>query len=304
MLKKKFSYKLTRRILHRFSFLLKTEVVTALRDGHPQDYKFYNKIKFMGGRGKPVPSEFMKLFYNYHTLHNCFNPHQHRLLGFWVGSKLARIKSKIPSKFYFLNERFYFSVGKKLPFVRRRKFIPFQNHLVKYYMVHYCFSKPTKLKTLYSRLEKRSGALYHRKSFGINSILINQLFRTNIFINTRFCYLFIKMGAVEVNGHVCKNPHKPLKLYDTFTISPPFLKMASNLMKIRLKKKIKLMFNIPNYLSYDYKVLSFFLWRLPTAWENYLFHSFPFVNTRLYFPQLEKINHLRYQKLELLKKKL
>lgn len=81
-------------------------------------------------------------------------------------------------------------------------------------MLYFCFSSVNQMKTMFRKYEFIR--LNHKNNLGIYGIFISQLFRTNIFPTTRYCYVLVKMGAFYLNGKLCINPQKTLKVGDSF----------------------------------------------------------------------------------------
>lgn len=287
--KKKFSYQLTRKILHQFAFFIKRNTIDSFRKLGINPVKQINTPRFL--EANPVFSNFFQLCFKYHFFRSQLDTKENRLLSYWMGSHLQKLNKFLPTKLYYLHNRYFFSLNKKLPYVTTPKFLDSQLQLIDYFTTHYCFHSKARFKTFYRKYEVQCRRFANSLNFGAHSLLINQLFLTNSFPTTKFCYTLIRLGGVFVNKKICKSPHRLIKVYDSFFISPPFLRLTSHFFLQRLKKE-RIIFNVPNYFVYDYSTFFFYIWRKPTKEETYFLHFYPFSYDTLYFPSFQKFNSI------------
>jgi len=101
------------------------------------------------------------------------------------------------------------------------------------------------------------------------------IFRFNIFANMFFILNFIRLGGCLVNDTIITYPYKFVKLNDIVLIHPRFFRKIFNKFNANMhfsaqfylgKKKFflkkfglitpKILFNVPNYLKVNYKILA------------------------------------------------
>ena len=130
---------------------------------------------------------------------------------------------------------------------------------------------------------------------GIEGCFLNLLFRTNLFLTTKQAYTFLKLGAFLINNKPVTNPYKILSIFDSFSIHKSFRKIIWAIFLDKIRQNLILV-NIPNYLDYNYRLLNFFIWRLPTDQESRFVYSFPFFRP---FVNETKIYPLKYKNISL-----
>lgn len=212
----------------------------------------------------------------------------------WVKSHLVRLKFILPKSL----GRIYHQ--NSLKWVIRRPFkklstINYHNKIELLKQLNFfCFSTLSQTRRFLRRVEflKKPDLIY----LGLEGCFLNLLFRTNLFLTTKQVYTYIKLGAFKINDLTSYNPYKVLSVYDNFSINKKFLSVIWSIFLDKIRQNLILV-NIPNYLDYDYKLLTFFIWRLPTELESRFTYSFPFfrpfVNLMKEYPK--KFQDISYQ---------
>lgn len=285
LMKRKFKYRATHRLLALFEINLRTTVVKLLK---PLKFRFKwrHRRRFFGRRKrrkvrvvvrnpKLLRNLFFTNLFKYYSAYHKFSARQNALLSHWSKAHLARLRSKIPSFLYHLNRkrraagidklrirRVSYNVEKKLDLLRCQQYfcLPTINQTK-------CFLRRHELN--YFKMVKDSAFL------GMEGNILSIIFRTNLFPTTRFGYALVKLGVVSVNGVSIVSPRKLLQVFDTIQFHPAFIKTLFYYFKRRLKRKL-LLVNAPRYLSCNYKLMSFKIWRVPTEGERKYLNTYPF----------------------------
>lgn len=309
--------KLQRRILDRFNYVFKTNVTKFIKaqklwfqendkifykfDWDIKDYKRVHKERVYPrittnvelpylDKLKTLDKFFFFYMLKYYNKYFSFFSPQPNLLATWMRLRFNRLRKTYPRKAYQLTEKHFISLNKRPPFVHRIRFINARKLIASYHVAYFCFSSFKKLKNM---LRKYEYSFVKKKiSLGLHGAVISQLFRTNIFPTTKYCYALIKMGALCVNGRTCTNPYKILVVGDSFSINKKFIKKCSKLLRYRLRKDFILV-NIPNYIDYCYKTFHFLIWRQPLPRELYFTYFYPFANKQMYIPSSARLSYLR-----------
>ena len=279
--KKKFNSKFSKKILLNFENFLRFNMIRKIRPADMYLLKYVTKKKLKKSPSLQYPKKynmFFKHLFKYYFLHTKINKLNNILLSSWTKSMLKKFKYKTPSILYDLNYQNFFSIGKKLPYIKRNNYINAKKLDFYKYKFYYCFSSNTRFKNILKKIEYS----FHKNNlqFGISSLFLDVLFKTNLFPTTRFSYTLIKIGGVFLNDFKELNPYKQLFVFDHFRINPFFFKIIIKLFLRRLKKKFNLVYNIPNYIDFDYKIMSFYIWRLPTDKEKRLIPNLPFLRSK------------------------
>lgn len=144
------------------------------------------------------------------------------LESIWFRAHIKRLKFDMPKIIgrakvkHRYNKIFgkYFTKPLTLDFIHKLELLK-QQHF-------FCFSNISKIRRYIKRVEflRRPDTIF----LGLEGNLLNILFRTNLFINTKQVYNFVKLGAVCVNDDVIKKPYRILSVFDFFSIHPKFVK--------------------------------------------------------------------------------
>lgn len=238
-------------------------------------------------------------FYNlfkYSTFYNNRFSFVSKFESIWIKSHLVRLKFILPKdlgKMYHQNS---------LKWLIRRPYkklstINFHNKVELLKQLNFfCFSTLSQTRKFLRRVEflKKPNIIY----LGLEGCFINLLFRTNLFLTTKQIYTFIKLGAFKINEVTVLNPYKVLSIFDSFSVNKKFFFIIWSFFLDKVRKNLILV-NIPNYLDYDYKLLNFFIWRLPTETECRFTYSFPFFRpfinlNKEYSQKFQNISSLEY----------
>lgn len=294
LLKKKLNYRLTKFLLHKFSFELRYYLLKAQRKMN-YTYKIRKKrrrtpLRFLRRRlhlkgVRPIwkrslfekKNNFFKNLNRYFKIKRLVRQDSSILL-YWQMSALLYKKKRLGRKIFQKNKTFYYSLGRRLPRFKKTRLKKHLGVVSQAYPLHFCFKDLNKLITYRNYISKLN--FKDPNFFGLESVLLNQIFRVNLFPTTRYCYLFIKLGHVYLNGRVCRNPHQLVKVGDTFKINNKLLKRLTAFLWLHLKKK-RVAINAPNYIDCNYKVFSFHIWRRPTRQEAMVTETFPFRDINL-----------------------
>jgi len=131
-------------------------------------------------------------------------------------------------------------------------------------------------------------------TFGISSTIMHLLFRTNIFLNSRCCYFLIKNGGILVNNIRIHNPYKLLQVNDHFSVDLKLIPYLFFLLYFRAQRIF--LSNIPNFIDFDYRLMTFKIWRLPTKLEAYFSYQYPFQRSPIVIPAVLNIPKNKYKK--------
>lgn len=200
-----------------------------------------------------------------------------RLELLWLKSHLFRLKFYTPKVFgalrsdYLINRR---NKRKRLEKPTRRLFSKLE--LLKD-QNYFCFKTLSQLRKYLKRVEhsRRPDITF----LGLEGSFLNLVFRANLVRTTREARAFIKLGAFTVNKLIVKNPYKILSVFDVFQVHASFVKVVWKSFFLRVRQRVFFV-NIPNYIDFNYRLLRFFIWRLPTQLERRFVHYFPFIKSQ------------------------
>ena len=231
---------------------------------------------FVRKKKNPRPNArifFRTLLSRYFIFKHDILPTQNSFLAAWKISKLRKIKLNLGRRLYRHNNLQYFSVGERLPFVKKKP----RSYLEKVNLLalrqFYCFKRNAPFKNFWFKIMKRQGGTCYQA--GVSSTLLHMFFRTNLFPTTKFCFALIKMGGVLINSKVVTNPYAPLRTYDVLQVSDSFRLLVFGYFLKRVQNK-QLLVNIPNFFDYDYRLLYFCVWRPLTVQESSFWFQYPF----------------------------
>lgn len=263
-------------------------------------YNYYIK-KFSGDLSSFDKSALKKLFFfnlfNYTNYYKNKFVFASKLESIWMKTHLVRLKFVVPK----LWGKVYHQGSLKYTYKRPYKKISTMNYHNKVELLKqlnfFCFSTLGQTRKFLKRIEflKRPDPIF----LGLEGCFLNILFRTNLFITTKQIYTFIKLGAFQINNQIIYNPYKILSIFDSFSVNKKFFYTIWSIFLDKIRNDLILV-NIPNYLDYDYKLLNFFIWRLPTELESRFVYSFPFFRplinyTKKYPPKFQNISPLEYE---------
>lgn len=301
VISKPLTSRLNRILLSRFENFLRRRVLRSIRRHsavlqHPtrgrKDRRLYSRLPLIPSRHlNPLNSIFFKLFFNYSVTKKIFNPQQNKLIVFWINSCLYRLRKRVPTILYHFNNRNYYASDKKPP-----KFKILRNRArnkVELLKAQHFYNFPN-LRATAKYLKKFDYTLRSNSRFGISSSIMHLLFRTNIFMNSRVCYFLVKSGGISVNNFQIHNPYKLLKVHDHFSVNKNLVHYLFALLFFRVTRG--LLANIPNFIDFDYKLMNFKLWRLPTKLENYFCYNFPFQRPRVVISKVLNTTKNKYRK--------
>lgn len=261
-------------------------------------YSYYlqklNKLTF--SKNNIIKKSFFLNLFNYSSYYKNKLHFTPKLESVWLKSHLARLKFKLPRSL----GKLYNKYSLKWVFRRPYKRLPSLNYFNKIELLKhlnfFCFSTLSQTRKFLKKVEfkRRPDPIF----LGLEGCFLNLLFRTNLFLNTKQIYNFIKIGAIQINDKINFNPYKILSIFDTFSINKKFIKIIWRIFFKKIKRRLILV-NIPNYMDYDYQLLKFFIWRLPTEKERRFSYSYPFfrpfVNfTKIYPSKFKDISSLEY----------
>lgn len=255
-------------------------------------YNYLQKKSFFLKKTSLKKLFFLNLF-NYSTYCNNKLSITPKLESIWIKTHLIRLKFVLPKLLGKLYYKYSLKRIIKRPF-KRLSTMDYHNkvELLKH-LNFFCFSTLSQIRRFLKRTEfmRRPNNIY----LGIEGCFLNLLFRTNLFLTTKQAYTLIKLGAFSINNKVIINPYKILSIFDFFSVNKPFIKLIWSTFLNRIRKNLILV-NIPNYLDYNYKLLNFFIWRLPTEQEARFVYSFPFFRP---FVDSTKIYPFKYKNISL-----
>lgn len=289
--KKKFNKDL-QKILIIFENRLRRDIINEFKKDFMQYPRFKNAQQQKPQKLTQTDSLFTTLFQNYYSyrIKTKFNS---TLLNAWNLSRILRLKRSMSRRLFFLNKDQYFDIGKRLPRVRGYNYIQQKRIELLKLQEFYCFKHLSTVRRFLRSIEFNKSTWNYR--YGFASMLAHMLFRLNLFPTMKFCYTFIKLGAVQINNKPVTNPFRSVNLFDTISIKPTYIKFVFYYFIARLKRR-EIMVNIPSFFDYDYKLMRFFIWRPLTSTEQYFSFEYPFQRTSLYDPTIFFINTINYRK--------
>lgn len=168
--------------------------------------------------------------------------------------------------------------GKKVPFFKytylKRPYEylirPFTDTILQQH--HYGFSSFASFKAYVNRFAQKG--LSHRAFLGLEGMLANLLCRLTIFPEIRVAYAFIRSGAFLVNTKKITNPRKIIYVGDTISVERSFKKLILKYYLLWLKQD-RILFGIPLYFDYDFKLMKFKVWRKITRAEANFIGYYP-----------------------------
>lgn len=296
VLRLKFSYNKIK-ILNKFFFIQqKINLRNSFLKFKYRLYCNYLQKKLSSLKRASLKKLFFLNFFNYSTLFNNKFSTIPKLESIWLKTHLIRLKFILPKILGKLYYKYSLKRIMKRPF-KRLSTIDYHNkvELLKH-LNFFCFSTLSQVRRFLKRTEfmKRPDYIF----LGIEGCFSNLLFRTNLFFTTKQAYTFLKLGAFKINNKVITNPYKILSVFDTFSVDVSYIKIIWSIFLDRIQQNLILV-NIPNYLDYNYRLLNFFIWRLPTELESRFVYSFPFFrpfvnNTKIYPLKYKNISQFDY----------
>ena len=188
---------------------------------------------------------------------------------------MIRLRIKSPSFLYHLNRK------RRIRGIHRMR-LPKRSYTVKRKLTllrhQQYFCLPTLSQTK-SFIRKQELSYYKRAAgrifLGMEWNILNLLFRTNLFPTTKFAYALVKLGGVLVNGESVQNPRAMLRIFDSFQLHPAFIRSVFFYFMERLWRRT-IRINSPTYLSCNYRLMHFVIWRAPTIRERKFTNTHPF----------------------------
>ena len=228
ILRRKYKNRIMLRIMERFENSIRIILLRKIR----RTEMHYQKRKI---KKKNIRNFIFRILFKFYGIQRTFNQSTNSLLNYWKKTHIRRSKKKIAPRFFRMNYLYFYAVEKRLPYIKPRLYFIQRKLDFKKFRLYYCFSSNQKFKYYLKKVEYNF--IKTPLQFGISSLLVEFIFKTNIFPTTRFSYNFIKIGGVLVNNFCVKNPHKSLKVFDLIRVNPIFIRLVFNYFRLRLKKK-------------------------------------------------------------------